>query len=84
MLVTGVAGVYRDFGSKQASLLSRPGRSELESLQAAGQFPEGSMGPKVQAALEFASTTGNPAVICQPSELPEALAGRAGTTITGD
>ncbi len=84
VLVTGVDGVYRDFGKANAQRLSRPGREELLALAAAGHFPPGSMGPKVQAALEFAGRTGRPALICQPADLLEAIAGRAGTMITGD
>jgi len=83
VLVTGVAGVYRDFDTADAALLQRPTRAELAMLQAAGQFPAGTMGPKVEAALAFAAATGNPAVICQPADLAEAIAGTAGTIITG-
>jgi carbamate kinase len=82
VLVTGVAGVYRDFDTPQARLLHRPTLDELRGLARVGQFPAGSMGPKVEAALAFVEQTGNTAVICQPGDLMEAVAGRAGTVIT--
>ncbi|MEP5763342.1 MAG: carbamate kinase [Halieaceae bacterium] len=81
VLVTGVAGVYEDFGSDQARLLERSCARELEALAAAGHFPAGTMGPKVEAALQFVAATGKPAVICQPSELAAAINGTAGTRV---
>lgn len=82
VLVTGVAGVYRDYDTPRAQLLERPTLEALRALASAGQFPAGSMGPKVEAALAFFEQTGNPAVICQPGDLLQAVAGRAGTVIT--
>jgi carbamate kinase len=81
VLVTGVAGVYRDFGTGGARLLRHTRPQELEALAAAGQFPAGSMGPKVAAAVRYVRASGNAAVICQPSELVAALAGGAGTIV---
>ncbi len=81
ILVTGVQGVYRDFASERAHLLSRTHPAELEELAGAGHFPAGSMGPKVEAAIGFVRATGNRAVICQPADLPEAILGRAGTIV---
>lgn len=47
----------------------------------AGQFPSGSMGPKIEAAVEFASTTGRSAIITSPGEMMRALHRQAGTWI---
>jgi carbamate kinase len=81
VLVTGVAGVYRDFDSDRAQLLSQTNPEELEALAQEGQFPPGTMGPKVEAAIQFVRTTGKSAVICRPQDLAAAIAGRAGTVI---
>lgn len=81
IMVTGVAGVYRDFGTDHSELLRRTDVEDLESLASAGQFPEGSMGPKVAAAVQYVRASRNPAVICQPSELLAALEGAAGTRV---
>jgi carbamate kinase len=81
VLVTGVPGVYRNFDSAGASLLARTDPLELEQLAREGQFPAGSMGPKVQAAIQYVRATGKRAVICQPADLADAIAGRAGTVI---
>lgn len=83
VLVTGVEGVYRDFGTARPRLLRNADPDELESLAAQGQFPPGSMGPKVSAAIRYVRATGRPAVICQPSDLAAALTGEAGTVVEG-
>jgi carbamate kinase len=56
--------------------------SEARRLLAQGVFAEGSVAPKVAAAATFAERTGRDALICSPSVLAEALAGRAGTRVT--
>jgi carbamate kinase len=84
ILVTGVAGVYRDFGTDRASLLSRCSPAQLETLAGEGQFPPGTMGPKVQAAIDYVRATGRDAVICQPADLADAVTGRAGTRVEPD
>ena len=81
VLVTAVAGVYENFDSPQARLIGRTTVSELAELCEAGQFPPGTMGPKVEAAMGFVENTGKPAVICQPADLAAALNGDAGTVI---
>jgi carbamate kinase len=81
VLVTGVAGVYVDFATDRARLLSAVHPDEIESLAGAGHFPPGSMGPKVEAAIEYVRATGKRAVICQPADLVQAVLGKAGTII---
>jgi carbamate kinase len=81
VLVTGVAGVYRDFGSTRQQLLRRAHPEELEALAEEGHFPPGSMGPKVAAAVRYVRASGRSAVICQPADLTAALAGAAGTRV---
>jgi carbamate kinase len=83
VLVTGVDGVYRNFDTEDARLISTIDPDELEELHHEGHFPAGTMGPKVEAAIQFVRATGNRAVICQPSELAEAVLGRAGTVVQG-
>jgi carbamate kinase len=47
----------------------------------AGQFPEGSMGPKIRAAMVFLARGGGEAVITDSKHLIDAVAGRGGTHI---
>jgi carbamate kinase len=49
-----------------------------------GHFPPGSMGPKIQSAIEFLRGGGREVVITSPGNLIEALAGRQGTRIRRD
>jgi carbamate kinase len=46
-----------------------------------GTFPAGSMGPKVEAAIEFLERGGQKAIICSLDDAPEALKGDTGTLI---
>lgn len=81
LLVTGVDGVYTDFGGPCAQRLTHTHPDQLQALLEAGHFPPGSMGPKVEAAIRFVRATGGRAAICQPGDLAEAMAGRAGTLV---
>jgi len=63
VLVTGVDSVMLDFGTDSQRRLDRIDVTEAERYLAAGQFPEGSMAPKVRAATRFLQRGGRLAVI---------------------
>ncbi len=63
VLVTGVDSVMLDFGTDSQRRLDRIDVTEAERHLAAGQFPEGSMAPKVRAATRFLQRGGRLAVI---------------------
>jgi carbamate kinase len=52
-----------------------------QELLASGEFPSGSMGPKVEAAAMYAESTGCHALITNVESLSDALRGKAGTWI---
>jgi carbamate kinase len=81
ILLTGVEKVMRGFGTAAAAPLHSLTRQEAESLLHAGEFPSGSMGPKIRAALDFLQSGGTEVVITDPQHLSAALAGAAGTHI---
>jgi len=81
LITTGVDAIYRDFLTDRCAPLRRTTVAELETLSAAGAFPAGSMGPKVEAAIHFLRHGGNEVVVCRPEALTEAFDGRAGTLI---
>ena len=58
------------------------GAEEMEALLAAGEFPSGSMGPKIRAALDFLAAGGRGVIITDPAHLSEAVVGNTGTHIT--
>jgi carbamate kinase len=53
----------------------------MRRYAAEGHFPPGSMGPKIEGALEFLEAGGREVLITQPELLDAALAGDAGTWI---
>lgn len=87
VLVTGVEKVAINFGQPNMRALDVITSAEAEAWLAEGQFPEGSMGPKVRAAIDFVRNGGRRAVITSPERVAEALADdgagphRIGTTI---
>ena len=54
----------------------------MKRYYAEGHFPAGSMGPKIEAAIEFLEAGGKEVVITRPELMGAALAGRAGTRIS--
>jgi carbamate kinase len=81
LLLTDVDRVYLNFGKKDQRPLDLVTVDEIEEYLGQGQFPPGSMGPKVEAAIEFLRGGGDKVIITMPKLLEEALEGRAGTHI---
>ena len=84
VMVTGVERVSVDFGSPDQRDIRTATASELERLLQEGHFPPGSMGPKIQAAIEFIRSGGRTVSITSPGKIREGIEGRAGTTIVGE
>ena len=79
VIVTNVDRVERDYGTDRAAPIDRLTPAEARRMLGEGQFPPGSMGPKIEAALEVVEATGRPALICSVRNLSAALRGRGGT-----
>ena len=81
VILTGVPKVSLDFG--------KPAQREIEKLTVAeaerhlrdGQFPAGSMGPKIEASIQFVKRCGGQVVITDVEHLRDALDGKGGTRI---
>lgn len=82
IILTDVDAVYLDWGKPSQRALTRLAADEAERLDREGAFGEGSMGPKVRAAIQFARRTGGRAVITELRRGLDAVRGTAGTTIT--
>ncbi|MFF2176116.1 carbamate kinase [Lysinibacillus sp. NPDC058147] len=80
MMLTDVPNVYINFGKENEQKLNQITIKEAEQYVAEGQFPPGSMLPKMQAAIEFAKL-GKEAIICSLDQAVAALEGKAGTRI---
>ncbi len=82
VFVTSVKAACTDFGKRSQKEIRKASAAEMERLLSGGHFAEGSMKPKVSAALRFLDKGGRKAVICSIGTVSEALAGKAGTTIS--
>jgi carbamate kinase len=82
LILTDVENVYAGYGTPEERPLHRIGVAEAERLLAAGEFAAGSMGPKVEAAIQFVRSGGKRAIIARLDQGEEAVAGTAGTEIS--
>jgi carbamate kinase len=81
LILTAVDRVATGFGTPEQRELDRLAPAEARRLLRAGEFPEGSMGPKVTACVEFVEAGGPRAVITSLERAVDAVFGTAGTTI---
>ena len=84
IVLTGVAKVSLDFGKPSQQSLDRMTIAEAEAHLAAGQFPAGSMGPKIEAAVQFVRGSGRRVLITDVEHIREAIEGKDGTVIVPD
>ena len=82
IILTGVPKVALDFNKPAQRFVDRMTLAEAEKHMAEGQFPAGSMGPKVDSAMQFVRATGRQVLITDVEVLREALEGKDGTIIT--
>lgn len=81
IFLTAVEYVYLDYLKPQQRPLTTLTFAEAQNYLQAGHFTPGSMGPKIEAALDFLSHGGKRVLIAQPENLVEALQGHTGTHI---
>jgi carbamate kinase len=81
VMLTGVDRVALDFGKPTQRAVDRMTAAEARLHFAAGQFPPGSMGPKIEAALRYLDGGGSEVIITSIECLHDALQGTAGTRI---
>lgn len=81
MILTDVSNVYVNYGQPNQKALGTISLAEANAYAAEGQFSAGSMGPKMEAAIQFAEMGGR-SIICALDEADLAMEGKAGTIIT--
>ncbi len=81
VILTDVDAVYVDYGKQSQRKISKIRVEELKKLYDEGQFPPGSMGPKVKASIRFIEAGGEEAIIGELSQLMEVIVGKAGTHV---
>jgi carbamate kinase len=77
VIATDVKGVYLDWGKPEQRMLTRLTPAEAK----AHNFPAGSMGPKVAAAVQFVEKTGKRATIGSLEDIEQIVAGEGGTSV---
>lgn len=81
VISTDARQVYLDFKKPTQRGLDRVTAGELQGHYDAGQFPPGSMGPKVESALRFLRGGGAEVIITSYEHLVDALEGKDGTHV---
>ena len=79
LMATDVEGVMLNFGAKDQKLLRSISVAEAARFQKAGQFPAGSMLPKIEAAVQFVQNRAKRAIIASVASIDKAVQGKAGT-----
>jgi carbamate kinase len=81
LILTDVDAVYADWGTPQQRPIPRLSVEEAVQMDRDGAFGEGSMAPKIRAAVDFVRRTGGRAIITALEKGRDAVRGEAGTTI---
>jgi len=81
IILTGISRVYYNFGKPDQKPLPVITVEEAKKYLAEGQFPAGSMGPKIRAAIEYIEAGGKEVLITSANHLKAALINRSGTRI---
>ena len=82
VIITGVPKVTLHFGTPEEKPLERITLAQARHYYQDGEFPAGSMGPKMMAAIEFVQADpGNRVIITDEANLLEEMEGREGTHI---
>ncbi len=81
LIATDVEQVALNYGNPDQIYLDTLSVSEAKQYLKEGQFPPGSMGPKVQAVINFMEAGGEKAIITSIEKIKAALEGKAGTNI---
>ncbi len=82
IMLTGVEHVFLNFKQPNERVLNALTVKKAQRYLKEGHFPEGSMGPKVQAAINFLTWGGESAIITSIDKVKDALEGLTGTKIT--
>ena len=83
-IITDVDNVYLSFGTENQEILRIITTSDVEKLYNKGEFQQGSIGPKIKAALHFLKYHGEKVIITSIPCIQDALEGNAGTEIRNE
>ena len=81
IISTDAPYVYLNYKKENETALREVTLTEIENYFAAGQFPAGSMGPKIEAAIDYLKGGGKEVIITTPENIVSAIEGKIGTRI---
>ena len=81
LILTSVDKVYLNYGQDNQTPISMMKMDEAIKYLNEGHFPKGSMGPKIEAAIEFLKNGGKEVIITSLEKAKEAIEGKEGTKI---
>lgn len=81
LIITSIDAVYLNYGTNQQTPIRKMTTTEAERYLHAGHFAEGSMKPKIEAALAFLRNGGKQVMITDEKHILKTLAGKSGTTM---
>ena len=81
IILTGVEKVYLNFNKSDQIPLDKLTVGDAERYLKEGHFPPGSMGPKIESAIDFVKKTGKQCLITDMRKLKQAPEGKTGTRI---
>jgi carbamate kinase len=84
IILTDVDRVAINFGKPGEKFIDRMTVTEAAGYYGEGHFPPGSMGPKIEAAINFIGSGGREVLISSIARAAEAIAGKTGTRIVPD
>jgi carbamate kinase len=84
VLLTAVEHIALDFGTRWQRDMARLTLSDARRLLDRGEFPAGSMQPKVESAIRFVGACGRRAVVTSAARLVDAVEGDCGTSVVAD
>lgn len=84
IILTEVPNIYSGYGTPKQNQINAITAEQLKEMHKAKEFPQGSMGPKVEAVIGFLERGGKRAIVTSPDHLSEAMLGRGGTHIIGE
>lgn len=81
VIATDEDGIYLDYGTPKQKWIGSLSVNNARKYQQQGQFPDGTMGPKVRAAVDFVSCTGKKAIVTAIDQIEASITKKAGTVI---
>ena len=81
VIITQVSKVFARYGQPDEEALDVLTADRAAKMLADGEFPAGSMGPKIESAISFLAGGGKEVIITSPEDFLNAVEGRGGTRI---